>query len=185
MDHGAGSYRRYLAGDEAAFDQLITEYFDGLLYFVNQYTQDLSAAEDIAIDVFSDLIVHKHRYNFSVSMKTYLYMLGKSRALNYLRRQQRQKTVPMEQADSVADLHTPETVAFSNERKKALYQAMSRLPQDQKTVVYLTYFEELSCDETAKVMGKNRKQVYNLLYRAKTALRTIFAEEGVVLYENL
>ena len=34
MDHGAGSYRRYLDGDEAAFDQLVTEYYDSLVSFL-------------------------------------------------------------------------------------------------------------------------------------------------------
>lgn len=33
---------------------------------------DLSAAEDIAIDAFSDPVVYRHRYNFKVTLKTYL-----------------------------------------------------------------------------------------------------------------
>lgn len=83
MDNGARSYRRFLDGDKSAFDAIMHESFDSLVFFINRYVRDSHAAEDIAIDAFSDLIVHPHRYNFRVTLKTYLFMLGRSRALNY------------------------------------------------------------------------------------------------------
>ena len=86
MDNGASSYRRFLEGDESAFDEIMKELFDGLVFFIDRYVHDIHAAEDIAIDAFSDLVVNKHRYNFKVTLKTYLFMLGRSRALNYIKR---------------------------------------------------------------------------------------------------
>ena len=96
MDNGASSYRRFLDGDEAAFDELMQTLFHPLVFFINRYVRDLHSAEDLAIDVFSDLIVHRRRYNFRVSLKTYLFMLGRSRALDHLRRQR--KTLPLTEA---------------------------------------------------------------------------------------
>ena len=58
MDHGASSYRRYLDGDEAAFDELVTEYFESLVLFLTGYVREKAVAEDIAMDAFADLIVH-------------------------------------------------------------------------------------------------------------------------------
>ena len=86
MDNGASSYRRFLDGDESAFHEIMEELFDGLVFFIDRYVHDIHAAEDIAIDAFSDLVVNKHRYNFKVTLKTYLFMLGRSRALNYIKR---------------------------------------------------------------------------------------------------
>ena len=86
MFDGAGSYRRFLNGEESAFDEIMNELFRKLVFFIDGYVHDSYTAEDLAIDVFSDLIVHKHRYNFKVSLKTYLFMLGRSRALNYIKR---------------------------------------------------------------------------------------------------
>ncbi len=82
MDNGACSYRRFLEGDESAFDEIMKELFYSLVFFVNRYVKNVHAAEDIAMDVFSELIVHPRRYNFKVTLKTYLFMLGKSRALD-------------------------------------------------------------------------------------------------------
>jgi len=47
-----------------------------------------------------------------------------------------------------------------------------------REVIHLIYFENLSYEEAAKVMKKNKKQIDNLLYRAKSALRTILGKEG-------
>ena len=37
MDNGASSYRRYLDGDEAAFDDILRLYRDNLTFFINRY----------------------------------------------------------------------------------------------------------------------------------------------------
>ena len=70
MDTGADSYRRFLDGEESAFEDIMRELFHGLVFFINGFVHDVHAAEDIAIDTFSDLVVHRHRYNFKVSLKT-------------------------------------------------------------------------------------------------------------------
>ena len=45
--------------------------------------------------------------------------------------------------------------------------------------MHLVYFEELTYRETAQVMKKTEKQVDNLLYRAKTALRTQLGKDDL------
>ena len=180
MDNGASSYRRYLDGDEAAFDEIMKDLFHTLVFFINRYVSDLPAAEDIAMDVFSDLIVHKHRYNFKVSLKTYLFMLGRSRALNYIKHAKILTFTPLEDAQALPDhAQSLEQIIFAGEEKRALNIAMARLPEDMRVVIHLIYFEDMTYDEAAKVMKKNRKQVDNLLYRAKKALRIILDEGGV------
>ena len=69
MDAAANSYRRFLDGDESAFEEIMQELFCGLVFFINGFVHDPHAAEDIAIDAFSDLVVHRHRYNFRVPFR--------------------------------------------------------------------------------------------------------------------
>lgn len=52
MDNGASSYRRFLDGDESAFNEIMEELFRSLVFFINGYVHDIHAAEDIAIDAF-------------------------------------------------------------------------------------------------------------------------------------
>ena len=182
MDNGASSYRRFLDGDESAFDEIMKELFDNLVFFIDRYVHDIHAAEDIAIDAFSDLVVNKHRYNFKVTLKTYLFMLGRSRALNYIKHRKVIDFVELTEADKASsEQETLEEIVFADERKRVVNNALNALPDDMRVVVHLIYFEDMSYDEAAKVMKKNRKQVDNLLYRAKKELRIILGKDGELL----
>ena len=182
MGNGASSYRRFLDGDESAFDEIMKELFDNLVFFIDRYVHDVHAAEDIAIDAFSDLVVNKHRYNFKVTLKTYLFMLGRSRALNYIKHRKVIDFVELTEAENTSsEQETLEEIVLADERKRVVNNALNSLPDDMRVVIHLIYFEDLSYDEVAKVMKKNRKQVDNLLYRAKKELRIILGKDGELL----
>ncbi len=176
MDNGASSYRRFLDGDEAAFDLIIREYREPLIFFVSRYVHDMSAAEDIAIDVFMYILVHPKRYNFKSSLKTYLFMLGRSRAIDFLRKQKR--LAPLEEASLSEDYVSLESIILADQRKRAVNEAIAKLGTDMQIAVHLVYFEELSYEEAARVMKKSKKQVDNSLYRARKELRSILGKEG-------
>ena len=178
-DHDALCYRRFLNGDEQAFDELMNALFFKLVFFVEGYVRDRHTAEDIAVDVFADLVLHRHRYNFKSSLKSYLFMRGRCRAIDCLRRRKVLSFVSLEEAtDLTDDGKTPEDLVLTDERKRAVHKALATLPEEQRTAVHLVYFEDMSYQEAATVMKKTAKQVDNLLYRAKTALRTLLGEDG-------
>lgn len=182
MDNGASSYRRYLDGDEAAFDEILSLYRDNLTFFINRYVHDLDAAEDLAIDTFMYLIVHRFRYNFRTPLKTYLFMIGRSRALDYIKHRKKLTMVELSEAErEIPQGPTLEELILLDERKQQLNRAMEQLPEEMQLALHLVYFEDLSYEDTARVMKKNRKQVANLLYRAKEKLRTILGKDGELL----
>ena len=176
------AYRRYLSGDESAVGEIMDELFFKLVFFIDGYVHDIHSAEDIAMDAMSDLFVKEHRYNFKVSLKTYVFMLGKSRALDHLRHRRAIELTDISEAESVGDDRAElERKVLADERRREVNAALERLPEQLRTAVHLIYFEEMSYDEAARVMKKNRKQIDNLLYRAKKELRAILGEGGEAL----
>ena len=179
MDNGACSYRRFLDGDESAFDEIMEQYFRNLVFFLDRYVHDVHAAEDLAMDVFSDLIVRRHRYNFRVPLKTYLFMVGRSRALDYLKHRRVIDFVELSEAEEAdGEEKTPEENVLEKERQRTVNALLAKLPGKMREVIYLIYFEEMTYEEAGRVMKKNRKQVDNLLYRAKKELRLLLGEDG-------
>ena len=179
MDNGASSYRRFLDGDDLAFEEIVKTYREGLIFFIDRIVNDTMAAEDIAIDVFADVLMHRHRYHFKTTLKTYLYMIGRSRALDYIRRRKRVQFMPLSDAEAeISEELSPECAYIRDEKRKNVHRALEKLPDEQRTAVHLVYFKNLSYEETAKIMKKSKKQVDNLLYRAKNALRSIIGEEA-------
>ena len=179
MDNGASYYRRWLDGDESAFAGIIEEFRDPVTFFIQRYVHDICAAEDIAADVFMYLVVHPRKYNFRDPFKTFLFVIARSRALYYLRKRKRQAQIPLDEAEPyLSDETDLEEQAIRSEQKRRVNEALRELPEDQQLAVHLVYFEEYSYADAARIMKKTRKQVDNLLYRAKNALRDMIGEDG-------
>lgn len=175
----AECYRRFIGGDEDAANQIMDEVFFGLVYFIEGYVHDVHTAEDIAMDVMAELFSRRRKYDNRASLKTYIYMLGRSRALDHIRRNRLKTFVPLSEAENEADERERlEERVVTDERRRIVREAMAELPDDMREAVHLVFFEELSYESAAKVMKKSRKQVDNLLYRAKKELRSILGSEG-------
>ena len=168
--NGESSYRRFLDGDESAASEIIREYRESLTFFTYRYVKDVTVAEDIAIDVFAELFTYRKRYNFKASLKTFLFTVARSKALNHIKRSKIITFTELtgQEADTAL---TPESHLLQKEKNYLLHKAIDTLPEDMKTAVHLIYFDEMSYSEAARVMKKKEKQIDNLLYRAKAILR--------------
>ena len=184
MDAAANSYRRFLDGDERAFEEIMQELFCGLVFFINGFVHDPHAAEDIAIDAFSDLVVHRHRYNFRVSLKTYLYMVGRSRALDYLRRRRILRLTELSEAHGLADDSAAlEELALADDRQRRVNAALAQLPRDMAAAVRLVYFEEMTYAEAARVMGKKASRWITCCIGPNGSCRAFWERRGWSCYE--
>ena len=180
MENGACSYRRFLEGDESGIVEIVREYRDGLMLYLNGYVRNIHTAEDLTEDTFVKLVAKRPRYDERYSFRTWLYTIGRNTALDELRRRKRQTETGLEKAEDLpADEESVERAYLKQEEKIRLYRAMDRLREEYRQVLYLHYIEGLRNEETARVMRKNRRQVENLLYRAKTALRGELEKEGI------
>ena len=77
-----------------------------------------------------------------------------------------------------------EELAETNERAQTLRACMAELHADYREALFLVYFEGLSHAETAAVMGRREKQVADLVYRGKNALRKRLEQEGITYAYN-
>ena len=184
MDQGAILYRSYIGGDDEAMVELIRIYKDGLMLYLNGITSDLSLAEEFMEDTFFRLAAKRPKYSGKSSFKTWLYTIGRNAALDSLRKRKFISETPVEERYDLSDERDLEREYLREEQKVALHQAMETLNSDYRQVLYLTFFEEMSNAEAAAVMKKSRRQIENLLYRAKLALKTTLEKEGFE-YEGL
>lgn len=178
MDNGERSYRRFLEGDENAFCEIMQMHGKNLIFFINRYVNNISAAEEIAEDVFVELLLHKRRYNFKTSLKTYIFAIGRNKAVSYVRRCSKHPEIAYEFIENEADEASLEDEIIRKEKERLLYDALKKLPEDYATVLHLIYFENMSYDEAGKVMKKNNKQITNLVYRAKKSLKELLGKEN-------
>ena len=178
MDNGASSYRRFLEGDNDGFVEIIRDYKDGLMLYLNGYVHDIHDAEDLMEDTFVKLYVKRPNFTHSFSFKTWLYTIGRNVAIDHLRREKRRNVRSVEEAEGIlADRMQLEQEYLRKEERIQLLEAMETLNDDYRQTLYLKYFEGLSNEEIGKVLGKSNRQVENLLYRGKQALRKVIEHE--------
>ena len=180
QENGVSSYRRYLLGDTKALETLVAQYSDALVRFACCLLHDPAAAEDIAEDSFVALIVKRRHFKSDAHMRAYLFKTARNKCMDYLRAQRR--NAPLEEYLVGEDV---ERTLAGRERARILYGAMNKLPAQYQGVLYLTYIEGFTAAECAHILKKTTKQIYNLLSRAKAALRNQLEKEGYRNYENL
>ena len=147
---------RLAAGDERAlaevFDQLASSVYSSALRVLGNG----SAAQDVVQDVFVELRGHPGRYDPAAgSLRTYLIVLARHRAVDLLRselrrvaRQERHyRLTPPEPAGTASD------EVMAAETASVVRAAVQLLPDGQRRVVELAYFEGLTCREVARTMG--------------------------------
>lgn len=185
MDSGASSYRRYLDGDDQGIVEIVEEYRVRLILYLNGFVRNYSLAEELAEDTFFRLITKKPRFNGRCSFNSFLYSIGRNVAVDYLRKHGRIAVTPIEEmADYLADGEDLERAFLQEERNIVLHRAIRELAVDYRAVLWLTFFEGFSNKEVATALGKNERQVKNLLYRAKQSLKMKLEKEGFA-YENI
>ena len=179
MDNGSSSYSRYLAGDDAAMGELVREYMDGLIIFLNSFTNNLSEAEDLMEETFFRLAYKKPRYTGKSSFKTWLYSIARNLAIDSLRKRKGISHVSVEDCTDLSSSIDIEEQYINEERKVIIHRAISKLRDEYRQVVCLIYLEGFSNAETAIIMNKSNRQITNLLYQAKRALKVELEKEGI------
>ena len=82
-------YKEFLLGNKNSFEEIVIRNKDNIIYFIQKYVKSIDIAEDLAQDVFVYILINKRSYKFEYSLKTYLYTIAKSKALNYIKREKR------------------------------------------------------------------------------------------------
>lgn len=171
-------YNDYLNGEKEAFEILYNKYKNKIEYFIYNIVKDYQKAEDIAQETFIYVIQHKMRENSS--FKYYIYLVARSKALNYINVEKRRNEITEkylanddEQIEKdVLDIITAE------ESKKELLESIELLDERYKNAIYLVNIEGLSYEETSKILGETLQNTKNLIHRGKKQLRKILLKKG-------
>ena len=171
-------YNDYLNGEKEAFEILYNKYKNKIEYFIYNIVKDYQKSEDIAQETFIYVIQHQMRENSS--FKYYIYLVARSKALNYINVEKRRNEITEkyltnddEQIEKdVLDIITTE------ESKKELLESIELLDERYKNAIYLVNIEGLSYEETSKILGETLQNTKNLIHRGKKQLRNILLKKG-------
>lgn len=158
-----------LNGDNKAFDQLVIRYELPMYRTALQIVQDENLARDVIQNGFIKSWEKLHTYNSKYRFYSWLYKIIINESLNNKRSVRKMDALsPTEKSDE-----TPYTNMVENEEREKLHKAIGLLTEDQKIVIHLRHFEELSYQEISDVLDIEEKTVKSRLYSARMKLREI------------
>lgn len=158
-------------GDHQAFREIYKRYWDKLLYIAGKKLNDLSEAESIVQDVFTDLWQRRAELEVRQELAGYLVVAVRYRILNFLAKQHRAATYRRDTAlrASDADASTEQWLGFE-ELREWLEKTVARLPEKCR-LAYQLRGEGYSQREIARQMNVSEKTVETHISRALRALR--------------
>lgn len=169
VQQGLIGYRRFLQGDSAALEETVRFYSDALVRFARHYVQDPAIAEDIMENAFVALIVKRKKFDAEEKLRAYLYKTVRNGCLSHLRGEKHLASLD-ENADRLLGGGV-ESEVLRRERQEVVRKALEKLPKQYEEALILSYYNGLNVQELCDALGKNEKQIYNLIGRARVALK--------------
>ena len=136
-----------------AFNRLVRTYQEVLYYHIRRLVKNHDDTDDVLQNTFLKAWRYIDRFRADSSLKTWLYRIATNEALTFLNRQQKR------QFQEIEDIQNDLRHSFSNSGyisgetiQQKLYAAIDTLPERQRLVFNMRYFDELKYDEIAQIL---------------------------------
>ena len=147
--------QEFKKGNEQAFNKLVLRYQEKVYWVVRRFIPDHDDANDVAQNVFVKALQSLHSFKGESSFYTWVYRIAVNLSLNEIRRKKVRKIFSIDDERTTelqsGDDHPLEKMEKA-EMKMMIQRAIDRLPEKQKKVFILRYFEELPYDDISVIL---------------------------------
>ena len=157
-------------GERDAFRYLVERYQDVVFGTAYNMTGNRALAEELAQEAFLSAWKGIRGFRRGRPFKPWLMRILVNAVMAH-RRRRSIETTPIEGSEWVGDAEHTEDLAESNLERQTLQQAIRGLGPEQRQVVVLRYFADMTVPEVARASGVKEGTVKSRLHRAHQALR--------------
>lgn len=163
--------------DPQKFAALYDKYFDQIYRYVYRRVSDKEMVHDLVSQTFYDALSHMDRYEWrGYSFSAWLYKIAHNNVLKWYRDHGRLKTVDIEEGYRAKD-QTVDVVrdAEQGELKDEIAIVMDQLEDEDREIIRLKFFEEVSNTEIAEIMGLSANHIGVKVFRALKKVKEILS----------
>lgn len=140
---------------EEAFRQLLSKYQQKIYWHVRRMVIDHDDADDVVQDVFIKVWKNLDNFREDSQLYTWLYRIATNESITFLNKKKQKQHVSL---DDDTTAYLAETLADSNyfsgdKAQMKLQQALLTLPEKQKLVFNMKYFEDMKYEDISAVLG--------------------------------
>lgn len=171
--------RRAQAGDESAFREIVERYQSKVFSIIHGIIRQRNDVEDIAQQVFSKVYFSIRNFDFRSSLITWIYKITVNECFDYLRKKKVRKLVyesdlsedearRVENTEPAVDRQVP--VDQNLARRDYVVKLLTRVSEEERTLLMLKEVEGRSVEELAEMTGMNENTIKVKLFRARQKL---------------
>jgi len=156
------------------YNHCVDEYSDSVFRFLLKNTGDAETARDLVQESFMKMWIKRKEVQ-SEKVKSYFFTTAYHSMIDGLRKNSRMTRMEGHE-------HKTESVDHGyNDLKEVLEEALTRLPDIQRSVVLLRDYEGYSYEEIGEITGLNEAQVKVYIYRARVGLKKYLVSTETVM----
>ncbi len=176
MKYDKQLWQAFKQGDRGAYEQIYRQNIRLLYEYAYRFVVDKQFINDCLQDMFVDIWEKRERLSDTDNIKFYLIKALRNRLLRSLENSRKLTNAE----DSFENLPFQlvasfETVLIEEQQQEALLRqlqnALNQLSERQKEAIYLRFYQNMSYEEIASLLGMEQQSVYNLIFRALESLR--------------
>lgn len=137
-----------------AFQLILKEYKERLYFLIRKIVIDHDDTDDVLQEAFIKIWKNLKKFRGDASLYTWLYRIGTNEALTFLRRRKDARNISMDENPELMNLFESGSSTFhitGDDIEIALQKAVLQLPEKQRIVFNLKYFEHMTYEEISEV----------------------------------
>lgn len=140
-----------------AFNLLVKKYQERVYWHVRRLVTDHEDTNDIVQDVFVKAWKGLDNFRADSGLFTWLYRIATNEALSFLKRKKRRFFLPWQDVENTMAQKLETDVYFSgNEIQRKLQKAILTLPEKQRIVFNMRYYDELRYEDMSDILGTSK-----------------------------
>lgn len=170
--------KQILAGNGRVFESLVRMHQDMVFNIIIRIVGNREDAEELAQDVFLKVYQALPSFKMEAKFSTWLYRIAYNTAISWTRKSRVEFNVIDENAienfkeDSLIEIELNEEESKSEQQQKNVKEAIAGLKEEEKLLLNMFYYNELSIKEISKILRINESNVKIKLFRLRNKLKS-------------
>ena len=137
-----------------AFNLLLNKYQQKIYWHVRRMVIDHDDADDLVQDVFIKVWKNLPGFRSDAQLYTWMYRIATNECITFLNKKKQKNNVPLDEVDyELADNFGESTQFTGDQIQRKLQQALLTLPEKQKLVFNMKYYDDMKYEEISQVLG--------------------------------
>ena len=178
----------FINGNTSAFNLIVLKYQRKIYWVIRKFVLDHDDADDLTQEVFLKLYKSLGDFRGESALYTYIYKIAVNYSLNHIKKNKVLSTYKKEIDSEAFRIKSDE--AGSDEKfdkdinSRMIKEAIESLPEQQRAVFAMRFYEEMSYDEIAKILGTSVGGLKANYFHAFKKIQTNLLEKGINKIKN-